>query len=373
MKMRKLGKKGDAISPIVAIVLVALVVVLIVILFGPRIWEAIRSFFLMIAGFLKLAGIATEGDSFIRSFQVENGLGGTLMLRYRFINDQSIASYQINASWATGNAVTDVVKGLKTTMITEEIIDEPKRQEYLAKGKELTYEVASPAGLDPKRYTIFAFDSTGKLLEKKDVDYQGAFADNIDKYLPAIKSFMEFGDSLNGFAGTGQGSVLLNNELVIVGFSRDFNDGKARMKKFNWASTVFGCSEKDIAAPGECKDQAICLCLCKNLGNAEKICADTNRICYGYEGYDFIGGARRTCGPEGWFGNTQGKDGEASSQITKWKDSKFEDSQEVFNSLAISGPDDNTKLVRLGVSVNKNEITVEGLKKEVSSLVIAMG
>ena len=352
----RLNKKAEGSSdfPILLILLIIAAVILFIVF-----WPMIKANF---NSFLAILGIAQEKDTYIRSFEVSQGLEGALVFRFRFINDQDIAGYELNSTTSTGDKALGVIDVIKEERVTGEVFDETQRKDYLLNGKEMTYTLPTPSALDAKKYTLYALDSSGKVLQKKTVDWEGVFEDQ-DKYLAQITVFMNFAEGLKGLSVDTTGNLLFSKDVVMLGFNKDFNNGACAYKKFNWASGLVGCSHINIEMPKECADVKSCLCLCRRVSKIQEYCGSKGRICYGYDEFDFIGGSRRTCGAEGWFGKEEGKDGEDNDPITIWKDGAFEDPKEEFNSLAIVINDDSESQLSLKLSPQIVSLVPKGSTK----------
>jgi hypothetical protein len=367
MKQR-LKKKAEGSSdfPILLILLILAAVILFIVL-----WPMIKANF---NSFLEILGIAQEKDTFIRSFEVGQGLEGALVFRYRFINDQLIAGYEINSTTSTGDMTLGAIYLIKEERVIGGMFDETQRKDYLLNGKEISYTQPAPSALDVKKYTLYALDSSGRVLQKKTVDWAGVF-ENQEKYLAQITVFMDFAEGLKGLSADTTGNLIFSKDIVMLGFNKDFNNGACAYKKFTWFLNIFSCSNVDVAMPKECVGMKSCLCLCRRVSNIEEYCGSKGRICYGYDEFDFIGGSRRTCGIEGWFGRDKGKNGEDNNPITIWKGGAFEDPNEEFNSLAIVINDDSESQLSLKLSPQTVSLVPKGSAKgediDVNRLIIS--
>ena len=365
MKTR-LEKKAEAAHefPILLILLIVAAVILFIVFF-PMIKDWFKNF-------LVLMGISEEKDTFIRSFDVEQGLEGALIFRFRLINDQDIAGYALNSTKETGDTKLGVIPVTYEEAVTEVNFDDNEnlRKDYLLNGKEVKETLPAPVGLDAKKYTLFAVDSSGKVLQKKSVDWPGMFEDQ-GNYLPYILSFMDLAKGLKGMGSSKVETLQFSKEVVMLGFSKAFNGGACAYQKFNWASGLVGCGHVGIEMPKECADVNSCLCLCRRVNKIEEYCSRSGRICYGYDEFEFIGGSRRTCGTEGWFGKSQGKDGEDNDPVNTWQGHVFDDPNEEFNALAIVINDESESRLALTLTPGTKSIFSGRSARDIKSLVIS--
>lgn len=366
--MEKIFKNKKAMTlPIIAILIIGLVVLVILILIlVPGLKEGVEDL-------MKILGL-NDKDTYIRSFEVEQGLEGAIVFKYRFINDDNIWGYELNATYSTGETKFGIIDETKTETIypAEEFSDEEKK-EYLLNGKQIVKTLPSPSGLDAKDYILYAIDNNHRVLEEKKVEWPGMFEEQ-EKYLEEIMGFIAFAEGLKGLEEDKITTLNYQEDLVMIGFSKDFNEGYGRYLN----NKGLGCKTEDILMPEECKDINSCLCLCIKVKDNQKFCHEKGRICYGYEEYDLIGGGRRTCGLEGGFfqGKKQGEEGENNRLINIWQGKEFEDDEEEFNSLAISIDDnkkDNKKNTLLNLKIMPKEMSlVSGGKTiAVKSLIIS--
>lgn len=364
--MEKIFKNKKAMTlPIIAILIIGLVaLVILILILVPGLKEGVEDL-------MKILGL-NDKDTYIRSFEVEQGLEGAIVFKYRFINDENIWGYELNATSGTGEKELGVIEITETENVLNVEFTEDQKKEYLINGKQITYILPSPKGLDAKDYILYAIDNNHRVLEKKKVEWPGMFEEQ-DKYLKEIMGFIAFAEGLKGLEEDKTATLNYQEDLVMLSFSKDFNEGYGRYLK----QGALWCGKDDIPVPPECKEQNSCLCLCKRNSNGKKLdkeefCHVGGRICFGYEDYDFIGGTRRSCGwCGGLFGDCYGEEGEDNAPITIWQDKEFEDDEEDFNSLAISIDKDKNPLLNLKIMPKEMSLVSGGKTIAVKSLIIS--
>ncbi len=153
----------------------------------------------------------------------------------------------------------------------------------------------------------------------------------------------------------------------MLGFSKDFEDGNCvKMKSYAL------CGRAYIPPPEECLDVNTCLCLCKKLSDIGDYCSEEGRICYGYDQFEFIGGAKRDCLFEciPLFCDQDGETGEDNRPIKTWKGKEIDDPDEIFNSLAIVNSDISQSIISMNIERGVMSFEADGNTVSVNGMII---